>query len=157
MNKIGKAGKTAIAGILLTSLLAFGTAQADDYPAPGDPSYVVVCASPTGLNTIVEASSGILDFADEQKSTPKGPRDRQGLLEKLADADAKVGQDKLCDASQKVSDFNSKLSALVTGGKGNKQKVFENHAGALECALQGSAALAAEYKSGLDCPDKGGK
>lgn len=153
MNKIGKAGKTAIAGILLTSLLAFGTAQADDYPAPGDPTYDVVCASLTGLNTIVDAASGILDFADEAKKPM--PRDRSGLQTKLSEADEKIGQDKLCDASQKVSDFNSKLLQLTSA---DKEKVSENHAGALECALQGSAALAAELKSGLDCPDKkGGK
>lgn len=111
-----------------TMLLALGTtADAQD---------VIVCESLTGLNEIMV----YMTFTNEDK-------DRPALQAKLDEAQEKIDQSKVCDAGLKVSDFNYKVFRLDSA---RKTKVGESLPGAVQCALEGSEALAETWRTGCD-------
>jgi len=121
---ICKVGKQTLAGLVLASVMAFGTVQAEED--------VIVCESLDGLTDCLE----LLTFASDEK----GGRDRAGLGRKLTYAGDKFRQGKLCDAGLKVDEFNAKIYSLMIAPK---EKITDSSpAGALRCALEGSRALA---------------
>jgi len=84
--------------------------------------------------------------------------DRPSLVGKLKKAHLKLHEDppKICDAAQKLEDFSFKVTSLRDGraGKGNKPKIFDNlpdGVGAVDCLIEGSAAIAAHLRKDLDC------
>lgn len=99
---------------------------------------VIVCESLEGLNSCLT----YLTFTND--------KDRIGLQGKLDDAQAKISENKICDAGLKVSDFNAKLFRLATA---TKPKVSETFDDIVRCALEGSKALANTWLEG--CPDAG--
>jgi len=125
-TEINKASLAA--GVLMLGLLALATgsrAYAED----------IVCASLDGLNQTMP----YLWFANN--------KDQLSLQGKLDEAQVKLDEFKVCDAGQKISDFNIKLMRLATA---SKSKVEETAPGALLCALEGSKVLAAEWLTGCE-------
>lgn len=93
------------------------------------------CATLEGLNETMF----YLAFTNEEK-------DRPSLQGKLDDAQAKLDESKVCNAGQKIDDFNWSLTRLAMA---DKTKVWETAPLALDCALEGSAALAEAWLT--DC------
>ena len=71
---------------------------------------------------------------------PKAETDRAGLLVKLADARAKLGEGKVADATVKLVQFRDKVAALAAAGKLDAAAASELQAGA-DDALACFAAL----------------
>ena len=124
---ICKVGKQTLAGLVLASVMAFGTVQAEEE--------LIVCEDLDGLNSCLT----YLKFTNE--------KDRTGLQKKLVEAKAKL-EDKVCDAGLKVSDFNTKLSRLASASKPKVRDELEGLA--VKCALEGSAALAKSLLIGCE-------
>lgn len=123
--------KTPLATTALLLVLS-ATAQAQD-------TFDVDCTTLEGLNTTM----AYLTFTNDEK-------DRPALQGKLDEAQAKLDEDKVCDAGLKISDFNDKVFRLANA---RKTKIGESAPGALRCALEGSAALAETWLTG--CEDAG--
>ena len=137
---ICKVGKQTLAGLVLATVMAFGTVQAEED--------VIVCESLDGLRDCLV----LLTFASDDRNY----KDRTGLEKKLTNAQDKFGQGKLCDAGLKVDEFNAKIYSLKIAPK---EKITDSSpAGALRCALEGSRALADSLLSScgsVDDPPKG--
>jgi hypothetical protein len=99
--------KILTTAVLLTLGLAT-QAQADDIP----------CDTLQGLS----AATGYLSFTNQ--------KDLLGLQGKVAEAMDKTAEGKTCDATQKLRDYESKLSNLLGA---TKPKVEEVHPGTLAC------------------------
>lgn len=124
---ICKVGKQTLAGVLLASVMAFGTAQAE---------HLIVCASTDGLRDAL----GYLEFTNA--------KDLMALQGKLDEADNKELEGKLCDAAQKIGDFRTKMDQLVSA---TKPKVRQAHDDALMCIDLGSADLIKQWDPNSNC------
>lgn len=131
--KTGKIAVQLAAAILMLGLLGLTTrAQAED----------IVCASLDGLNQTMIYLSFVND------------KDGLSLQGKLDEAQDKLDESKVCDAGQKIDDFNYKLTRLATASK-TKVEATDPDGEAVLCALTGSEALAAEWLDGCgDVPDR---
>jgi hypothetical protein len=129
---------TAITGTLV-ALGLVTPAQAehtiDDY---------IVCASIPGLGKA-------LDYLDFHDTPDKPSKIRVGLEAKLADAEIKKSAGKMCEASFKIEDFNTKINQLIDA---RKPKVSEPHPGTLLCLELGSDAVVEELDPDDDCGSK---
>ena len=125
---IGKQKLHVAAAALMLGLLALASgsrAHAD-----------IHCATLQGLNDTMD----YLAFTNEDK-------DRPSLQGKLDEAQKKLEDSNVCDAGQKIDDFNNKLDKLALA---TKTKVSETAPGALRCAREGSEALAADWLTGCE-------
>jgi len=82
---------------------------------------------------------------------------RERLEDKLTNALLKLHEDppKPCDAAQKLNDFSFKVQSLLDGNTADKTKISETWDGAIQCLIDGSAALAKSVSSGESCGDAG--
>ena len=98
--------------LVTATLFALGLSvqvQADD---------LVYCDTLDGLFD----ATGYLEFTNS--------KDLTGLQGKVTEAQAKLAEGKDCDATQKLRDYDSKLTKLFSAAK---PKVSEPHPGTLEC------------------------
>ncbi len=117
----------------------------------------LTCASFGGLtytldNHVFFASDGKGQYRD----TGTG-QDRLGLEEKLDGAHDKLHEDppKPCDAAQKLDDFSFKVQSLKDGNTADKTKISDDTNGAIQCLIDGSAALAASLRPADGCDAAG--
>ena len=126
-------------GIFKAPLAATVLLLAISAGANAQDTFWVDCSTLEGLNTTMD----YLTFTNDAK-------DRPSLQGKLDEAQAKIDEDKVCDAGLKVSDFNNKVFRLDNA---TKPKIGESADGAIQCALEGSQALAEAWRTG--CEDAG--